>query len=147
MMNLRKLLRRLFQRRGASKAKQQRHAFQEWQRTRPPSLPDVPTIDLAKQRIETKPAIPYRVGNVLAQDRAQRGLKTIRLEPLQDESWINSKLMPVIAPPTPLPQVYEIAEASILDSRLSALHQLLDTETEERPAVVKEFHEKRNKQR
>jgi hypothetical protein len=126
MMNLLKKLRRFFQRLCKSKAKQQRHAFQEWQRTRPPSLPDVPTIDLAKQRIETKPAIPYRVGNVLAQDRAKHGLKTIRLEPfpwLEDDSWLNSGLLPI----PPVSPVYEPPEV----------------ETEHMPAFVKALHERK----
>jgi hypothetical protein len=125
-MNLRKLLRRYFQKLFKSKAKQQRHAFQEWQRTRPPSLPDVPTIDLAKTPITPITPIPSVPGEWLAQDRAKKGLRTIRLEPLQhtdsfpwlpDESWINSKLMPVYEPP--------------------------EVETEHMPAFVKALHERK----
>jgi hypothetical protein len=140
---LKKLLRRLFQKLCTSKAKQQRHAFQEWQRARPPGLPDVPTIDLAKTRVrETGPVTPVP-GTVLEAYRAKHGLKTIRLEPLQnsetfpwlpDESWINSKLMPVIAPP-----VYEPSG----DAHLSALHELLGcyAETEVKLKAVKKRHE------
>ena len=125
-MNLLKKLRRFFQRRGPSKAKQQRHAFQEWQRTRPLSLPDVPTIDLANQRTRAAPAAPYVVGEPLAADRAQRGLKTIKLEPfpwLKDDSWLNSGLLPI--PPAVSP-VYEPPEV----------------ETEHMPAFVKALHER-----
>ena len=131
-MNLLKhLLRRLFQ----SKVKQQRRLFQEWQRTRPP-LPDLPTIDLAKQRIETE-SVPVVPGTKLEEHRRTQGLTTIRLVPmwtdsfpmLPDDSWLNSQSPKPQAPVTPLPPVYEIAEP----------------ETEHRLAAVRKFHEERNK--
>jgi len=97
-------------------------------------LPDVPTIDLAQVSIHTEDPVSAVPGDKLhAWGQAHKpGYRPIRLLPapavqhtdfpwLPDENWMNS--------------------------RLSALHQLLDTETEERPAVVKEFHERKNKLR
>jgi hypothetical protein len=132
MFNFKKL-RRFFQRLCKSKAKRQRQAFREWQRTRPPSLPDVPTtkldpgVKLVQQPITP---IPYVPGVVLELDRTKRGLKTIRLEPfpwLEDESWLNSGLLPL--PPA--------------NVQVSPVYEPPDVETEHMPAFVKALHERK----
>jgi len=89
--------------------------------------PGLPAIDLAATLIEPEPVpVPVVPGTVLAQDRAKRGLKTIKLEPmsfpwLPDDHQLNAR------PPT-------------FNDTLS----LLIPETEHNLAAVKQRHEKRN---
>ena len=117
-----KKLQRLFHDVFRSNAKQQRRHFQEWQRTRPP-LPDLPVTELVPvAHLVQQPItpIPYVPGIRLAIDRAKRGLRTVRLVPLQ-----NTEGFPAL--PT----------ASTLDANLAVLHELLDgyAETEKLPRV------------
>jgi len=97
-------------------------------------LPDVPTIDLAHTSIHTEDPVSAVPGDKLHEwgQANKPGYRPVRLLPAPAVQHTDFPWLP---------------DDSSLNSRLSALHQLLDTETEERPAVVKAFHEERNKLR
>lgn len=94
------------------------------------SGPGLPALDLAKQPISATGPIALVPGALLAQDRAKRGLKTIRLVPMwPDADWLNSQ-------PKPRPQ------ASFDDT----LKELIPA-TEHKLAAVKALHERRQRER
>ena len=78
--------------------------------------------------------VPYVPGVKLDEYRAKRGLKTIKLEPfpwLEDDSWLNSGLLPI-------PKA---------DVQVSPIYEPPEVETEHMPAFVRALHEKQHEGR
>jgi hypothetical protein len=147
MMNLRKLLRRFFHSRKQRYCQlwyQQGRFDERTEVLKQQSLPGIADVPLAQQPVTS--VVPYVPGVKLDAYRAKRGLKTIKLEPfpwLEDDSWLNSGLLPI---PSAVSPVYEPPEVETTP-RLSALHELLGcyAETEVKLKAVRERDEGRGK--
>jgi len=90
--------------------------------------PGLPAVDLAVIPIEPEP-IPVVPGTLLAKDRAKKGLKTIKLEPMSFP-W--------------LPDDHQLNTRPKSQMSFDDTLNLLVPETVPNLPRVKEFHEKRN---